>query len=491
VDLLGLVWVTLRRVEGFLAGAVRDRGDRRVSLRTRTYVCAVELDLSAGPLRTQAAGGPTQPSDALIDWHRHQPIGEGDVRRWVAIAAAGVLLLAGCGGHGSAQIRVRIAAASALFDAPLGVTITGLPASRHVTVNATAGDYAGHTWKSSATYLPDSTGTLDPAITAPITGDYTGAQDTGLLWSMTTPDGSFYAPTTDLVTVHLTVSLNGRLVAAASLIRQMRADGVTERLTSVSREGFDGALFTPRDTATRRPAVLAFGGSEGGVVSGIAIARALASKGYPALGIGYFHAPGLPDVLTRIPLDYFATALRWLASQPGVDSRRIDVYGESRGSEAALLLGAHFPDLVFGVIAGSPSSVVNAGLPDTTQPAWTLHGQPIPGVSQAELGDPRPAGDPAAIIPVERIPGPVFLVCGQDDQLWPSCPYADAIASRLGAHPHTELREPGAGHYVGYPTPDLPIMPSSGSGGNQQADALGRLDAWPKLLGFLAAQGPR
>jgi dienelactone hydrolase len=410
------------------------------------------------------------------------------MRRWVAAGVTGVLLLAGCAHHSSAEIRFRIAAQNALFDAPLGVTITGVPARQRVTVAAAAADGAGLVWRSSATYRSDSSGTVDLATGAPVAGDYSGAHDTGLLWSMTRAGGSFYSPPPDAMTVHLTASLNGRQVASASLTRRISAAGITGQTTSVAGEGFDGAFFTPGDTAARRPAVLAFGGSEGGTGSGILIARTLASKGYPALGIGYFHAPGLPDTLTRIPLDYFATALRWLASRPGVDPRHITVYGDSRGSEAALLLGVHFPDLVHGVIAGSPSSVVGPGLPDITQPAWTLHGRPMPGVSRAELGDPRPAGDPAAIIPVERIAGPVLLICGEDDRLWPSCPYADAIVRRASGHPVTELREPGAGHYVGVPAPNLPTTPDSRSGGNQQADALGRLNAWPKLVSFLAAQ---
>lgn len=422
------------------------------------------------------------------------------MRRRVSVVLGAVLELAGCVGlvggcasvmsgcasHGPSQVSFRIAAPDALFDAPLGVTIVGLPAGACVTVNASAADSSGQTWTSNATYAADSSGTVDPATTAPISGSYRGVSDTGLLWSMTTPGGSSYvAPD---MTVHLTASLDGRQVATASLTRQLAAVPVTVRETSVAGEGFDGDLFTPHDTGTRRPALLAFGGSNGGTGTGIEMARAVADRGYPALGIGYFKAPGLPDTLARIPLEYFATALRWLANQPGVDSQHIYVYGVSRGSEAALLLGADFPDLVFGVIAGSPSSVVNPGWPDPTQPAWTLHGQPVPGVPTSEMGNPKPADDPGAIIPVERITGPVLLVCGDHDRLWPSCRYADAISSRLGAHPHTELREPDAGHGVGVLVPNWPSTPDSQNGGIQQDDALGRLDAWAKLLAALSTQ---
>jgi hypothetical protein len=100
------------------------------------------------------------------------------------------------------------------------------------------------------------------------------------------------------------------------------------------------------------------------------------------------------------------------------------------------------------------------------------------------------------IIPVEKIAGPVALLYGDDDRLWPSGQSVYAIAARLGDRRPLELREPAAGHLVGMPVPNLP-MPSGRAtspygaldlGGTVQTDALGRLDAWPKLLAFLAAQ---
>lgn len=409
------------------------------------------------------------------------------MRRWVAVVSAVVLLLAGCTGHGAAPVRFDLGGGSALFDAPLGVSINGLPAGGRVTVTASAQDGASHTWTSHATYPVDRSGTVDLATTAPTDGTYSGVSDAGLLWSMTAPGTSFFDARDDAMTVHLTASVNGRGVATANLTRQLRPGTVVARPTSVAREGFYGVLFTPPDNGARRPALLAFGGSEGTAIGGIEIARAVAAKGYPALGIGYFKGPGLPDSLANIPLEYFATALRWLAKQPGVDRNRIDVYGWSRGSEAALLLGAHFPELVFGVVATSPSSVVNPGYPEATRPAWTLHGRPVPGVSLSDYGEPRPADNPAAVIPVDRITGPVLLVCGDQDELWPGCPYAAAISDRLGPHPHTTLREPGAGHYVGFLLPDVPCTPTAQSGGGLQADALGRLDGWKALLAFLSA----
>ena len=160
--------------------------------------------------------------------------------------------------------------------------------------------------------------------------------------------------------------------------------------------------------------MLVFGGSGGGLTTSFAAAL-LAAHGYPSLALAYFKAPGLPQTLRNIPLEYFTRALGVLRAQPGVDPRHVLVAGESRGGEAALLLGAYFPRLVNGVIAGVPSSVVNPGWPDTSQPAWTLGGRPLPAVSPSEFGQPNPPGKPQAVIPVERIRGPILLTCGEQD----------------------------------------------------------------------------
>jgi pimeloyl-ACP methyl ester carboxylesterase len=83
------------------------------------------------------------------------------------------------------------------------------------------------------------------------------------------------------------------------------------------------------------------------------------------------------------------------------------------------------------------------------------HGRPVPTVPAAELGQPVPH-DGQGVIAVDRIRGPVFLLCGDQDLLWPSCSYADAMARRLHGHPYDLVREPGAGHLVGNAVPDLP-----------------------------------
>jgi pimeloyl-ACP methyl ester carboxylesterase len=101
--------------------------------------------------------------------------------------------------------------------------------------------------------------------------------------------------------------------------------------------------------------------------------------------------------------------------------------GHSRGGELALLLGATYPAAVNGLIALVPSSKVEAGLTadgqETSESAWTLHNRPLPSIP----------------IPVERIDGPVLLVSGTDDRLWPSSDATDAITTRLHQARHPSL----------------------------------------------------
>jgi dienelactone hydrolase len=259
-------------------------------------------------------------------------------------------------------------------------------------------------------------------------------------------------------------------------------------MESLKADGFVGEFLHPAHTVPGRPAVLVLGGSEGGLPD-VLLPALLASNGYPALGVAYFAEPGLPQTLSRIPLEYFARALAWLARQPGVDPARIAVLGISRGSEAAQLLGVYYPNLVHAVIASVPSNVAICSYPGCTGPAWTRHGQPLPYTR--EFDNPNPADDPAAVIPDQRIEGPVLLDSGEADQTWISCPYARAILSLLDAHhdhwAHVLYAYPGAGHPVGTFIPYEPyssvgVAGDPGYATDQQAVAL----LWPHLLSFLA-----
>ena len=282
------------------------------------------------------------------------------------------------------------------------VAIIGLSPGELVDVELSSTDAVGVPWQASAAYRADPGGDVDLSTATAVSGSYRGVSGMGLIWSMHAlkpdPEGLYFWGHDTPLAFTLAVSAHGTWVASAEFQRKLSAGAIAETTESLSDDGFVGELLRPASTAARRPAVLVLGGSEGGLPGGL-LPALLAANGYPALGVSYFAEPGLPQALSRIPLEYFARALRWLARQPGVDPARIAVLGISRGSEAAQLLGVYYPNLVHAVIASVPSNVANCSYPRCAGPAWTLHGQPLPYTSHFD--NPSPADNPG-----RRHPGP-------------------------------------------------------------------------------------
>ena len=384
------------------------------------------------------------------------------------------------------------------FDSPVAISVSGLEPGERITLSASATGCSGLTWVSNDAFTADSSGNVDPANEAPTSGSYQGKQTMGLLWSLTprvafTHDETMCVPSGGL-SVSVVAEVKGQPRASITLTRLATAIGVREQELRPSTAGFYGDYFAPRPGSVIRPGVVIFGGSEGGL-STATEAGLLASHGYPTLALAYFGEPGLPQTLQKVPLEYFATALRWLAQQPGVDGRRLVVDGVSRGSEAALLLGVDFPQLVHAVIALVPDDVALCGIVPAVGvrsrcagPAWTLGGNALPYTN--EFGNPYPADQPEAVIQVEHIRGPILLDCGGDDLVWPSCSFEGAIQQRLNAanfaFTHELFTYTDAGHGVGYSVPYDPTFVVA-DGGTSATTELAREDFWPMQLAFLAA----
>ena len=219
-------------------------------------------------------------------------------------------------------------------------------------------------------------------------------------------------------------------------------------------------------------------------------------------------------------------AARWLLSRSDIRPSTVSVIGASRGSELALLAGALLTE-VDAVVGISPSGAAWSGLDSggpVDLPAWTFGGRSLPYLligDQASLASTtaqgagpvtlRPAFEEAlgrlsvdddAVIPVERIGGPVLLVSGRDDTMWPSTPMGRLVERRASAH--------GVGHLVSHLTyddaghtcfgvPGLPVYvsarnhPLTGSdysfGGTRSGNARARVDSWPKVVAFLHRSG--
>ena len=373
------------------------------------------------------------------------------------------------------------------FPEQVDVRLTGLRPASLVTLRASMPGYASH-----ASFVADAAGAVDVASQAPEEGTYEGADADGLFWSMAATGAPPASPGDDL-DVTLRAEVGGEVVATASLARSATDPDVVE--TEVHDHGLVAVFVTPANPGPH-PALLVFGGSEGGLDWGRRAARLYASLGYSCLGLAYFGAPGLPSHLDDVPLEYFREALAWLKQRPEVRRDAIGVVAASRGGELALVLGATFPE-VKAVVAHVPSGVVwpgDAPGDGATVGAWVQGGHELSYLPAtdgapvftrdadghrvehdtpfctATLDAASPAALDAATTRVERVRGPVLMLASADDQIWPSCRLAGIAMDRLRKAGHTTtfaddlVCYPDAGHIVGspgLPTTDLAVVPLS------------------------------
>ncbi len=428
--------------------------------------------------------------------------------------------------------QLEITPHTSLIDEPVSIRLSGLQAHQHVTLHAQTLDGHRQSWQSAATFVADAQGIVDLSIHQPLSGDYSEVDPLGLFWSMSVLEKGkkkkvFFArnaPRPLTVTFHAEVE--GETVATATIQRLFMASDVTSIL--VADQDFVGTLFVPPG-AGPHPVALILNGSDGGMRE--CAASLLASRGYAGLALTYFSGlSGIEDCskdLIEIPLEYFASAIHWLQAQETIDGEKIAVIGLSRGGELALLLGATFP-AIKAVVGGAPGAHMHAGLRNgqaVSQSAWTYQGKSLPYVaSKITFLDyiqnfwkafirRQPLTLRAAFlkataglsemdestIPVENTRGPLLLISGKDDQLWPSDLYAELVVARLKKHNHPYTVEhmcyEQAGHFVCFPygLPSLPPMlemaigpVSIDFGGAASCQTRATTDSWQKILAFLA-----
>ena len=416
----------------------------------------------------------------------------------------------------------------ALIDAAVAIELRGFPPRQPVTVTALQTFPSMSRWQARATYMSDDDGCVYVARQAPMFGTYDGVSAMGLIWSAERLPGEARKPPADFIMQPWFVQLEATSLdgtrAELTFERRVAGPGVTRH--PIRTEGIVGTLFLPPGDGPH-PAVIVVTGGGGGIDE--YRGAILASHGYAALNLGYFAMEGLPRGLVNIPLEYFENAIRWMRAQPWLRDHFLAVWGESRGGELALLLGATFTE-INAVIAWAPSGVTFWALglaePGDTRPraAWTFRGKPLPYLQENNANmEPSPVVEPKrpvafapfylshlrdvraverATIPVEKTRGPILLVSGADDQMWPSSALADIAMRRLETHRHPypfrHLKYEGAGHLILVPggprttrTMRLQVEGMSGRllsmGGTPKADAEAGVDAWRSLLEFLEA----
>jgi dienelactone hydrolase len=406
--------------------------------------------------------------------------------------------------------------------------LVGRPPGAKVTLRAAVRDDVGRMWASEGVYAAAKDGCVDPAALESMGGSYRGIDANGLFWSMALGAGAGTERVTFCKTraepdrVTLTAEMNGSAIAQATLERHwLAADTVTREACA---DGLVGWLYIPPGRE-RRPVVIVLGGSGGGY--DLDKAALLSRHGFATLALAYFGVPPLPQWLHRIPLEYFERAIAWLRGQEEVDASRVGVLGVSRGAELALLAASRLPQ-IGAVAAYAPSAVAwSSGGRDKstgeTIPCWTWNGEAIPfaplplrrfiarsaipvgllrrpvkfrNLFRSALRNREAVRQ--AMIPVERASGPILLISGGDDCVWPAARMAEMIVAHSRScgfsHAVEHVNYPRAGHALRYPfMPTTARMSRSQGvkfsilfGGTAVADAHAQEGAWRHTITFFA-----
>jgi dienelactone hydrolase len=419
------------------------------------------------------------------------------------------------------------------IDEPVSIRLSGFPPDHEVTLRATTVGMAfpdlsdsGIVRESAATYLTDAGGSVDVGTQAPRSGSYAIANAMGLFWSMKevprNPDATAAPPAPTPAgpvgllryRYKLTAAVDGTDVATATLEQDLGSPDVTAR--EIAEGGILGQLYMPPGDGPF-PAVIVLSGSNGGLT--VRRPKLLAAHGYAVLSLPYFgytsplDGTSLPTATIELPLEYFGKAIAWLQSQPSVDPERIGMYGTSLGGQVSMLVGAAYPEIKTVIAISPPTATWDGG---SGHSSFSFKGKPVPFVvpfgleamaqpfraavaAGKDFRSTLPAivagieADPemaAAIVPVEKIRGPVLIVSGTDDTQLPAVVYGELAIDRLKAHkfayPYRHIINAGAGHIIDTPYVDRSIEISEG-GGSPEANELAGEAMWPVVLEYLGA----
>lgn len=203
-----------------------------------------------------------------------------------------------------------------------------------------------------------------------------------------------------------------------------------------------------------QPLLVGLGGSEGGNAwtsdRWKPVRDSFIAKGYAFVAIGYFAAKGTPVALDQIAIEDVHNAILAATKNKNVDGSRIAIIGGSRGGDLALLLGSYYPDIncVVGIV--SSHAVFPGHTLHFKSSCWTYAGKELPYIPLNKEAVPSlmkrdlrgafdmmlkdTAAEAKALIPVEKIQGPVLLLSATQDEICPSTPMGEKMMARFKAY---------------------------------------------------------
>ena len=413
-----------------------------------------------------------------------------------------------------------------LMGTPVRISMEHLPANQEIILHALRKRWGGLVY-SFASYRTDPQGQIHLSEDAPLAGTWSGRDSLGIFWSMSRPsqhDLKLPFDIKDLKSnmIYFYVSQNNRLIADTTLELIEKLPNIVTN--QIETDSLAVTLHYPKTQHNLPALILVSGGSKQEYEWNNQMTAILASHGYATMAMPYNGVKPLPKFLEEVPLEYFFRAIDWLKKQPMVNANQIVLIGGSRGGELVLLLASLDSD-VDGVIAISPSHVIWQGLPHnplnliSPKAAWTLHGKKLTylrhhrhwpstwkminggnqinfmNFHESSLRNERNVA--RAAIKVEKIKGPIMLIAGKQDCMWPSYKSCRIMEHRLDslnfAYPVESLYYEDAGHKVIapdlLPTIDY-YLEGTKFGGTDSGNASAQMDAWNKMIQFLETYFP-
>jgi len=284
----------------------------------------------------------------------------------------------------------------------------------------------------------------------------------------------------------------------------------------VRADGFHGELFRPVKDEYPGKALICFGGSDGNFELARMLAAVFQEHGLTTLALAYVMEDDLPTQFYHVPIDTLEAAAKRLHE---IGYEKVGLWGISKGAELALTAGSLLPGLVNAVVAVAPMNTVcqgfakEKGIAIMPGSSWSFHGEEVPyssfGLEKFPLGQVLRNSlkarevtmfdlyiplvrnpNPAAVIRVEEITGPILLISSKMDTMWPSGPAAEQIAKRLRekdfSHPYQHLSYEHGSHLFVPLELSLARFFKGDRGKYKELGRTARMDSLVKTLEFVS-----
>ena len=407
-------------------------------------------------------------------------------------------------------------------DELLEIKMQGLGARETITLTAEQADLFGGLWRSETVYIANGHGEVDLSRDMPQSGGYNWVEPMGPIFAMkaTQEPGKsigILLQTPESFETTFKVKRKDGSTLEQKVVRRWMAEGV--RREEIRGNGLFASLYLPEGKGPF-PTVVVLTGSDGGINE--TTAALLASHGFAAFALAYFNYEALPKQLIDIPIEYFEKAIEYLKKRSEVKADKIGVTGTSYGGMLSLLLASLYPEFK-AVAAYSPSCYLFGGIGgdyDLPIASFTRRGKPLPFLQYMKntnayfkekgalgpiwltdyykqlLEEASSEDLESSATKVEKINGPVLLISGEDDGMWPSSWFCETAVKRMKdkgfAWEYEHICYPKTGHFIPHPYVPFPVKQIMhpvdhncyAFGGSDKGNVEAMKDSWPKTLAF-------